>query len=140
MCMAPGCRSIGVVSIKQSYIGHARQVATYAAALLSRPAITGRYIIVVDDDVAPEDLDNVLWAVSTRCDPETSIDIDRGFLDTPLDPSIPPEKRSRGDFTTAKVIINACKPYHWINEFPPLCRASDELRKKAMDKWAHLFT
>lgn len=136
----PGGRPIGVISIKQSYIGHAKQVATCAAALLWRPAITGRYIIVVDDDVAPEDWENVMWAVSTRCDPETSIDIVRGFLDTPLDPSISPEKRARGDFTTAKVIINACKPYHWINEFPPLCKASDELRQKTMDKWAHLFT
>lgn len=135
----PGGRSIGVISIKQSYLGHAKQVATCAAAILSRPAITGRYIIVVDDDVAAEDLDNVLWAVSTRCEPDTAIDIVRGYTDTPLDPSISPEKRARGDFTTGKLIINACKPYHWINEFPALCRASDELRREAMVKWKHLF-
>jgi len=51
-----------------------------------------------------------------------------------------PAKRAVRDFTTSKVIINACRPYHWIKEFPPVNIASNELRKKVMDRWGHLFT
>jgi 4-hydroxy-3-polyprenylbenzoate decarboxylase len=134
-----GGRVIGVISVKKSYLGHAKQVANVAASLLHGGACTGRYIIVVDNDIDPSNWEEVSWAVCTRCDPETSIDLVRGFLTSPLDPVLPPEKRKVRDFTTIKVIINACRPYHWINEFPPVNQASDELKKKILDKWAQLF-
>lgn len=135
----PNGRPIGVISIKQRYLGHSRQIASLAASLLQGGAIAGRYIIVVDDDINPANWGEVEWAVTTRCDPDTSIDLVRGFLSSPLDPAIPPEKRARGDFTTTKVLIDACRPYHWRQEFPPVNRASDELRKRILDKWSHLF-
>ena len=134
-----GNRVISVVSVKQMYLGHARQVNALAAALFSGGALTGKWSIVVDDDIDPSDWEDVLWALCTRCDPETSIDIVRGFLTSPLDPSIPPEKRQKRDFTTAKVLINACRPYHWIKDFAPVNIASPELREKVFDKWSHLF-
>jgi 4-hydroxy-3-polyprenylbenzoate decarboxylase len=107
--------------------------------MLSGGACTGRYIIVVDDDIDPADLGSVIWALTTRCNPEDSIDIVRGFLTSPLDPMLPPEKREKRDFTTSKVIINACKPYHWMKDFPPVNRAGDELRKKVLDRWPDIF-
>jgi UbiD family decarboxylase len=133
-------RVISVVSLKQMYPGHARQVAALAAALLSGGALTGKWAIVVDDDIDPSDWEDVVWALCTRCDPETSIEIVRGFLTSPLDTSMPPEKRERRDFTTAKVLINACRPWHWMKDFAPVNIASPELRKKVFDKWSHLFT
>ena len=135
----PGNRIIAAISIRQMYLGHAKQVANLAASLLHGGACAGRYIIVVDDDIDPTNLEEVLWAVTTRCDPDTSIDIVRGFLSSPLDPMLSPAKRAARDFTTSKVIINACRPYHWIKEFPPVNVASNELRKKVMDRWGHLF-
>jgi len=132
-------RVISVVSVKQMYLGHAKQVAALAAALLSGGALTGKWAIVVDDDIDPSDWEDVVWALCTRCDPETSIDIVRGFLTSPLDPSMPPEKREKRDFTTAKVLINACRPWHWMKDFAPVNIASPELRKKVFDKWRHLF-
>lgn len=135
----PGNRIIAAISIRQMYLGHAKQVANLAASLLHGGACAGRYIIVVDDDIDPTNLEEVLWAVTTRCDPDTSIDIVRGFLSSPLDPMLSPAKRAARDFTTSKVIINACRPYHWIKEFPPVNIAGNELRKKVMDRWGHLF-
>jgi len=44
-----------------------------------------------------------------------------------------------GDYTTAKVIINACRPYHWIKEFPPVNMLSEESKKKILDKWPAIF-
>ncbi len=135
-----GNRCIAVVSVKQSYLGHAKQVGTLAAALYQGGACTGRWIIVVDDDIDPANIDEVLWALSTRCDPETSIDLIRGCLDSALDPIIPPDKRAKGDLTMTKAIILACRPYHWIKEFPLVNVASEELRRKVMEKYKHLFT
>jgi 4-hydroxy-3-polyprenylbenzoate decarboxylase len=134
-----GNRCIVVISVKQSYLGHAKQVGTAAAALYQGGACTGRWVIVVDDDIDPSNIDDVLWALSTRCDPETSIDLVRGCLDSPLDPIIPPEKRRSGDFTMTKAVILACKPYHWMKEFPPVNVASEELRKKVMEKFKDIF-
>lgn len=133
-------RIVVVVSIQQRYLGHAKQIATQAASLIQGEGGTGRYIVVVDDDIDPANPREVMWAIYSRCDPETSIDIIRGYLSSPIDPVIPPEKRSRRDFTQTRVIMNACKPYHWMKEFPPPNRASDELRKQVADKWSHLFT
>jgi 4-hydroxy-3-polyprenylbenzoate decarboxylase len=135
----PGNRIIAVISLKQRYLGHAKQVATLAGAFLQGGACTGRYIITVDEDIDPSNLDEVLWAVCTRCDPEKYIDIVPGFLTSPLDPMISPDKRARKDYTTAKVFINACKPYHWKDQFPPINVAEPELRKKVLSKWANLF-
>lgn len=135
-----GGRVIGVISIEQSYLGHAKQVANLAASLLQGGACTGRYIIVVDEDIDPSNWEEVIWAICTRCDPESSIDIVRGFLTSPLDPALSPQKRAMKDFTTSKVIINACKPYHWIKEFPPVNKSSDGLRKKVIEKWSYLLS
>src|SRR5271157_3264777 len=135
----PGGRLLGVISLKQRHLGHAKNVASLAGALLSGGAGTGRYIITVDDDIDAGNLDEVLWAICTRTDPETSIDIVPGFLSSPLDPMISPEKRERRDFTTAKVFINACRPYHWKDAFPPINVASSEAREKVLKKFATLF-
>jgi 4-hydroxy-3-polyprenylbenzoate decarboxylase len=135
----PGNRVVPVISLRQHSLGHAKQAGTVAAALFQGGACTGRYVIMVDDDIDPSNLGDVIWAVCTRCDPETSIDMVRGFLTSPLDPMISPRKRRDGDFTTAKLIINACRPFHWRDEFPPVNRASDELRIKVLDKWNKLF-
>jgi 4-hydroxy-3-polyprenylbenzoate decarboxylase len=52
---------------------------------------------------------------------------------------IDPDKRARKDYTTAKVFINACRPYHWKDKFPPVNVAGPELRRKVLSKWAELF-
>ncbi len=135
----PGNRVIAVISLKQRYLGHAKQVATLAGAFLQGGACTGRYIITVDDDIDPSNFDEVMWAVCTRCDPEKYIDIVPGFLTSPLDPILNPDKRERENYTTAKVFINACRPYHWKDKFPPVNTAGPELKKSILKKWKDLF-
>lgn len=135
----PGLRIVAVVSIKQLHLGHAQQVGMLAASLQIGGAANGRYVIVVDDDIDAADWDQVMWAVTTRCDPERAIEIVRGYLSSPLDPMLAPEKRAAHDFTTAKVIINACRPYHWIKDFPPVHTTSKEHREAILKKWPELF-
>ena len=57
-----------VVSVKQKYAGHSAQVLALAAQCPAAAYFT-KWVIVVDEDVDPTDLSDVLWALSTRMDP-----------------------------------------------------------------------
>jgi UbiD family decarboxylase len=102
-----------VVSLQQQYAGHAAQVLALAAQAPSTAYYT-KWIIAVDEDVDPTDLNQVLWAMSTRCSPADDIDILRNTWSTGLDPSKnPPEERPLG----SKALINACKQYRYLASF-----------------------
>src|SRR2546422_490349 len=62
-----GARMFNVVSIRQRYAGHARQ----AGHILNQcgvGAYMSRYSVVVDEDIDPSNLQEVMWAVATgRC-------------------------------------------------------------------------
>ena len=123
-----------VISLKQRYHGHAQQAAV--AALGCRAGnYHGRIIVVVDEDIDPTNLGEVVWAISTRCDPKTGMTVIDGCWSTPLDPAIPPDKKDAGDFTNSRVIINACRPYAWKDKFPPVNALSPETKKKITEKW-----
>jgi 4-hydroxy-3-polyprenylbenzoate decarboxylase len=131
-----GGRFITVVSIKQQYGGHARLVGKMASALIQG---MGRFIIVVDDDIDPSDPEGILWALASRCDPETQIEIERNCPSSTLDAMISPEKRAKGDLTNSRAVMIACKPFDWMDKFPRVNRASDELRAKVMEKWGSVL-
>ncbi|HEX2260219.1 MAG TPA: UbiD family decarboxylase, partial [Candidatus Binatia bacterium] len=95
----------------------------------------GRFVIVVDDDIDPSDMKEVIWAVSTRCDPKTAISIIDGCWSTPLDPAMHPDQRDAGNFINSRAILNACRPYAWRDRFPPVNALSAELKKKIEEKW-----
>ena len=127
-----------VVSIEQKYGGHAMHTAMAVASCYTTAQIN-KFTIIVDDDIDPSNLSEVLWALGTRCDPATSIDILRHCYSTPLDPILPPEKRRARDYTHSKAIILACKPYHWIKEFPIPIGCSQELKQQMKQKWPQLL-
>lgn len=133
---AGGSRQLTSVSITQRYPGHARQ-AGHLAAMCRSGAYAGKYVVVVDDDIDVSDLEELMWAVSTRSDPATSIDFIRGAWSTPLDPSIPPERKALGDFTNSRAIIDACRPFHWKDQYPIVNMPLPETarRTKEMFSW-----
>ena len=122
-----------IISHEQRYAGHAMQAGMTAAG--SRLAYMLKYVIVVDDDIDPTDMTEVMWAIGTRCEPETAIHIQKSCWGSALDPLLPPEKRARGQFDHSLAIILACKPYHWINEFPPSIKSKPEALQKIKEKW-----
>ena len=71
-----GARMFNVIAIKQAYPGHARQAGLLAAGCQSASYL-GRFVVVVDEDVDPTDLFDVMWAVCTRCDPVEDIEFIR---------------------------------------------------------------
>jgi 4-hydroxy-3-polyprenylbenzoate decarboxylase len=126
------------ISIKQRYPGHATQ-AGHIAAMCHVGAYTGRYVIVVDDDIDPSNLDELIWAMLTRSDPATSIDIIHNAWSTPLDPRIEPERKAKGDYTNSRAIIDACKPWYWRDQFPKVNMPSAEARRAARQKFGYLL-
>jgi len=123
-----------VVSIKQQYAGHAAQVGALAAQCMGGAYFT-KYIIVVDDDVDPTDLGDVMWAMVTRSRPSASIDILRETWSTYLDPSLnPPEIRPWG----SKCIINACKEYKYIKTFSRRSLLKKEVYESVCARWTEL--
>jgi len=127
-----------VVSIQQRYGGHAKHAALATAGTRTGSYLC-RHIIVVDDDLDPSNMSDVLWALGTRCDPANSIEVIKDCWGSRLDPMLPPEKRERNNFVYSKSIIMACKPFYWIKDFPTACRVSPELSAKIKQKWGHLF-
>jgi UbiD family decarboxylase len=105
-----------VIALRQRYAGHAKQALLTAAGF--RHGDMKTYYVVVDDDVDPTNLEEVLWVMCTRVDPATSVDIIRDAWTADLDPRLSPQKRAAGDLTVGRMLINACRPYHWRDEFP----------------------
>jgi UbiD family decarboxylase len=133
-----GARMLHAVSITQRYPGHAVQAA-HVAAQCGASAYASKYIVVCDDDVDVTNLDQMLWAMLTRTDPKESIQFITGSWDSSADPAIPPERRAAGDFTHSVALINACKPWHWREKFPPSNAPSPEVAKKAREKFGWLL-
>jgi 4-hydroxy-3-polyprenylbenzoate decarboxylase len=127
---------VTAVSVKQQYAGHASQVGRVASGLMHSMC---RLMVVVDEDIDPSNTEEVLWAIATRTDPETSFEIERGCRSGPLDPMISPERKKRGEQTSSRALIIACRPWEWLNEFPAVSKASEELRQKVYAKWRDLF-
>jgi len=120
-----------VVSIKQRYAGHAKQAAVLVSQM-RRGAYMGRYTIVVDEDIDPTNLQEVLWAICTRSDPEKDIDIMRRCWSTPLDPTI---RKPTNAYFNSRAIIDACKPFEWKDEFPQEIKISPELAERVATKF-----
>ena len=127
-----------VVSIKQKYAGHAKQAGT-AALSCAAANRNGRYVVVVDEDIDPTNIKEVLWAMMTRVDPPTNIDIIEGCWSTPLDPRMPPEKRDNKDHTNGRAIFYAVRPFAWKEKFPKVSRSSRELRERTIAKFRNII-
>ncbi len=112
-----------VVAIRQRYAGHAIQVGV-AAAVVADGSSMGRYVVVVDDDIDVMDLEEVIWALSTRTDPERSIQILRETATNPLDPMLADVD---GPWHTSRAVIDACRPFHRRESFGAVVKVSAEL-------------
>jgi 3-polyprenyl-4-hydroxybenzoate decarboxylase len=80
-----------------------------------------------------------LWALSTRCDPQTSIEIATHCWSSPIDPRLFPEQRKAGDFTNSRAILDACRPFAWRNQFPKVHSIDFTYQNEIKQKWKEIF-
>lgn len=120
-----------VIALKQRYAGHAKRAALIAAA----NGYMTRVIVVVDEDIDPSNLNEVMWAVSSRCEASESVDIIRNTWSSHLDPRIRPEDKAAGNTANSKLIIDACRPISWIDRFPASIALSPQEAAEVTAKW-----
>ena len=123
-----------VISIKQSYPGHAKQALLVAAGCRSG-AYGGKFVIVVDDDIDITDPYDVIWAVSTRCYVREGIDLVKNVWASVCEPTISPEEREQKGYTSDRVLIDACRPYHWKERFPKVNVFERAFKDQLAQKW-----
>jgi len=122
------------ISLEQRYAGHAPQ-ALALAAQCPGGAYFGKWIIAVDDDVDPSDINQVLWAMATRCNPMEDIDILRQTWSTWLDPTQnPPEERPYG----SKALINACMEHRYLKTFSKRTKVGRKVYERVAERWTAL--
>src|SRR5574341_580027 len=131
-----GARMFNVVAIRQRYAGHARQ-AGHVLSQCGVGAYMSRYSVVVDDDIDPSSLQEVMWAVATRSDPATGIDIIQRGMGSKNDPMYVAYPYAAP--FSSKAIIDACRPWDHLEEFPIVAEASKELQEKTRAKWKDLL-
>jgi len=130
-----------VISIQQLYSGHAREVGLIASQY---PAEMGCFTVVVEEDIDPSNMDQVLWAVCTRARLDRQIQILTGCHTNNVNPAIPLKEKRSSDkavpLTAARVIIDACRDLSWKDDWYPIARVSPELRTQLIGKWKSVFS
>lgn len=123
-----------VVQLKQRYPGHARQ-ALHVAAACQGGAYAGKWTVVVDDDIDAGELDQVLWAMCTRFDPVSDIDLIKKAWASKRDPLYLPGNLNN------RVLVDACIPYEMKlkGTFPPTIDVSKDMRAKLKAKFPEIF-
>ena len=127
-------RTFCVVSVKQRYFGHSTQVGLVASQVNPNGYI-GRWIVVVDDDIDPTDIHDVIWAMGTRCDPKTRTTILDNCWSSRLDTMVTDYSR----LYNSRIVVDACKPYERIDTFPKVAQTSRELAAEVRAKYPELF-
>ena len=138
------CHEIGAarmligVSITQRYAGHAKQ-AGHVASMVRASAVGSRWIIVTDDDVDVVDLEELIYAALTRSDPATSVDWITNAPGAPSDPRLTPWDRKKRNFVNSRMIFDACRPFHWRDDFPEPNKPTLETARDAAEMFGYLL-
>ena len=93
----------------------------------------GKMVIVVDDDIYPSNMNDVVWAMCTRHNPREGIDVINGCWSTHLDPMCFDDENDRRN---SRVVVDACIPFNRKDSFPPVARSSLELDERIKEKYS----
>lgn len=132
---AGGSRFWLTVSIRQMYGGHSKQTGMVASHCHAG-AYCNRWTVVVDDDIDPVNINDVIWAMSTRFDPREGLDVIHGGWSSHLDPMC---YDGDSDRRNSRVIIDACRPWSRRDTFPTVARSSRALDDRIRAKWASVL-
>ncbi|MFC1816257.1 UbiD family decarboxylase [Thermodesulfobacteriota bacterium] len=123
-----------VVAIKQRYAGQSKQ-AGIAAATARAGAYGGKFVVVVDEDLDITNLNEVIWAIGSRCNVREDIQRLKGVWTSPADPAISPADRAKRNYVSDRLIIDACRPYQWIEDFAEVNLFGKDEKQQALKKF-----
>lgn len=119
-----------VVSLQQAYAGHARQ-ALHAAASSIGSITGGKWVVVVDEDIDPTNINEVVWAAATRVNGLDDFDfIQKAPAGGLIDPLT-------GDYFRTGILMDATIPYSEkvSGRFPEPVSVSAELTEAVLRRW-----
>jgi len=61
------------------------------------------------------------------------------FPTSDINPRVPPDERAEGRFVSSRMIIDACKPFRWLEKFPVSNVMSAERKAEMTKKWWHIL-
>ncbi|MEM3697220.1 MAG: UbiD family decarboxylase [Candidatus Bathyarchaeia archaeon] len=125
-----GVSMIAVAQVEKRFEGIVNWIAS--AILGCEAARMIKYLIVVDEDIDPFDLKQVMWAVATRTQPHRDIFILPNTPGTSLDPSID-SAFNRKHGLISKMVIDATKKP--MEAFPEVPDVPMEIKKMVEKKW-----
>jgi 4-hydroxy-3-polyprenylbenzoate decarboxylase len=126
-------RMMTVVSIEQAYPGHATQ-ALMVAGQCGASAYDGKLVVVVDEDIDIYDINDVMWAIQTRCDPIRDVKIIDRAWSSRLNPATHPDHRG----LNSRLLIDATKPWEWKDRFAEPVISKDGSRA-TREQWAWIL-
>ncbi len=132
---AGGSRMFLAIGLEQLYPGHAKQAGMVAAHCYAGGYLN-KFVVVVDNDIDPTSLDDVLWAMCTRVDARSDLDVIERTWSSPLDPMAYPPDLQR--FTT-KLVVDACRPWERRQTFPAVAASTPAERARVIERWGSLL-
>jgi len=81
--------------------------------------------MVVADNIDVYDINDVLWAMCSRADPVDATEIIRRCWSGPPGPIMPKERKG----FSSRMIIDACRPFEWMKDFPPAAEIDADYQK-----------
>lgn len=131
MLKSSGVSYVGVVQIENKpYPYFAKQVID--AIWATHKGCWIKILIVVDKDIDIYNLEDVIWAISTRVQPHSDIFVIDEHIGFPLDPSA-----SRPGVSSHMGIDATIKIPERFDAYPPLSIPSEELLEKVKKRYGH---
>lgn len=99
------------------------------------------FLIIVDEDIDPTNLDEVWWAITTRMHPRNGIHVYDGKVANPLISWLTPSERETN--VTSGVYFDARFPHHWSPEYKAQhCTVMDfergwpkDIQDRVLERW-----
>ena len=132
-----GNRLMTVVAIKTQYLGHSKQAGLIASQCAGAVEMN-RLTVVVDEHVDVTSLQDVVWAIVARCDPERGVEIIKDAKGSRIDMAIAPDRRELK--ANSRMIIDATTPFEWKNH--PLAGniiSTPERSRATRERWGRIL-
>jgi phenylphosphate carboxylase alpha subunit len=106
-----------IVSAKTPYAGIPQLIAS--TVWTDRNGMYFPYVIVVNDDIDPANLQEVFHAICTKCNPVSGVHIYPGHINSPLTPYLPRGPHKEQGFGGGNILLDCTWPIDWNREDIP---------------------
>jgi 3-polyprenyl-4-hydroxybenzoate decarboxylase len=101
-----------------------------------------RYAIVVEEDIDPSDIEQVIWAMTTRGQPHEAVQVLHHCRSNGADTTIPLQEKVKYKVApkplhNSRIVIDACWSLEWQKDWYPLASLSPELGEELLKKWGN---